>query len=197
MTVERIAAPVASLLSVEDVRAHLRIDGDDEDMIIASITKSAESHFDGVAGVLGRALITQTWEARFDVFAAEFILPLPPLQSVVSVTYIDAADVEQTVLSTVYQVIAGGTAGGRVILRTGQSWPTGVKIGERDAVRVRFVAGYGDTADKVPAPIRSAALLFAGDLYERREATIVGISVAVNPAVDRLIAPYNLIGLRQ
>lgn len=43
----------------------------------------------------------------------------------------------------------------------------------------------------VPAALRAAVLLLTADLYANREAGITGVSVAENPAVDRLLFPYR------
>lgn len=40
---------------------------------------------------------------------------------------------------------------------------------------------------------KAAALLTLGDLYNSREAVIVGQTVSVNPAVGALLGPYRLI----
>lgn len=40
---------------------------------------------------------------------------------------------------------------------------------------------------------KAAALLTLGDLYNSREAVIVGTIVAVNPTVDALLRPYRII----
>jgi hypothetical protein len=43
----------------------------------------------------------------------------------------------------------------------------------------------------VPASVRLAVLMIAADLYENREAQIVGVSRADNPAVVRLLNLYR------
>ena len=44
----------------------------------------------------------------------------------------------------------------------------------------------------VPASVRAAVLLIAADLHENREAQFVGVSVAENPAVHRLLHFYRV-----
>ena len=44
----------------------------------------------------------------------------------------------------------------------------------------------GDTAE-LPASLNAAILLIVSDLYENREAQIVGKTISANPAVDRLL----------
>ena len=52
---------------------------------------------------------------------------------------------------------------------------------------VTWTAGYGDTAADVPQGIVAAGLLLVTDLYEHRSAQEVGVSIASNPAVERLL----------
>lgn len=78
---------------------------------------------------------------------------------------------------------------GRIDLANGASWPS--VRSRRDAVRIRFVAGYGNAA-QVPDPFRSAAKLLLGDLFEHREAQFVGVSVAENMAVERLLSIFTM-----
>jgi len=44
----------------------------------------------------------------------------------------------------------------------------------------------GDLAE-LPASVKAAILLIIGDLYENREAQIVGTNISINPAMDRLL----------
>ena len=117
-------------------------------------------------------------------------LPLPPLQSVSSVKYIDTAEVEQTVATSVYQTVVNGTSGGFVELKEGQSWPSGL-VAQSDAVRIQFVAGYGATS-AVPLTIKSAALFIIGSMYENREATVDG-AIGSNPIAEMLIQQHRMI----
>lgn len=54
------------------------------------------------------------------------------------------------------------------------------------------IPGEGDSPTVVPYSIKAAVLLTVAGLYEIREDTIVGISVAANPAVMNLLYPYRV-----
>lgn len=49
----------------------------------------------------------------------------------------------------------------------------------------------GATVD-VPASVKAAELLIVGDLYENREAQMVGVTVESNPTVERLLHFYRV-----
>jgi uncharacterized phiE125 gp8 family phage protein len=94
----QVVAPLVEPISLEQARAHLRIDRYDEDALIASLIAAATAHLDGWSGILGRALINQTWSQKFPRFPSRAVLglALAPVQSIVSITYFDADNVEQT-----------------------------------------------------------------------------------------------------
>lgn len=160
-----------------------------DDAYLASLILAARQHLDGLDGMLGRALITQTWELVLDRFPLDEIrLPMPPLQSVVSVKYDNAQGVETLVPSTDYVVDTTSWYGWVVPVAT-KLWPS--TLDAINAVRIRFIAGYGDAGLNVPAPIRQAMLLLITHWYEER--TPVNIGNIVNPlpyAVEALLAPF-------
>lgn len=184
----RTSAPAEALLSVADAKAHLRIDGSDHDTYLQALVAAAEAHLDGFAGVLGRALVTQTWRRSFDRFPDGNLirLPLGPLQSVSSVTYYDTAGTSQTFSASSYHAVSDAI-GPAIVLDDDATWPN--LDARPDAVTVTWVCGYG-AASAVPAPIIQAAKLIIGDLFENRE-----LGPVVTARVDALIAPYRAVGL--
>jgi len=145
-----ITPPDSEPVSVEDVKIAARLDAESFDdqmalLLIPAIRAEAEHR-------LGRRLITQTVELVLDEFpAGEIDLLLPSVQSITSVKYLDSAGDEQTVLNTDYS-LDNAKAPARVLLATGASWPATYAV--PNAVRVRYVVGYGDDDASVPANVR-------------------------------------------
>lgn len=206
-----VDAPDGALLSLDEAKAHLRIDGGFEDATVEALIEAAAARVDGYAGVLGRALITQTWQVSLPRFDArwhgyrwatvrphhphwrQIDLPLPPLQSVTSIAYTDPNGDPQTLDPAQYVVLDGPISAVR--LAPGCCWPS-TQCDNARAVTITFVAGYGDAGD-VPRPIRSAMLLLVGHLYGHREA-VVGVenrdsSTELPLGVSALLAPYRVI----
>lgn len=191
---ERTSAPAARILSTADAKAHLRVDHSSEDDLIDAMVLAIEARLDGVEGQLGRALITQTWKMYRSSFPAypdttfkdyRIGLPLPPLQSVSSITYTDTNGDSQTLSSSLYTVINQGEEKGAVAPAYGQSWPSARC--EPGSVAITFVAGYGAAATAVPANILAAAKLMLTDLYENRSGQTDGFELKPNLSVDVLI----------
>ena len=168
MRMIRTTAPAETPVSLAEIKAQSRIDFDDEDTLLALLIDAATARLDGINGLLGRALVRQSWAMTLDGFKPAIELPLPPLVSVDAVTYRDATGAAQTFASTFYTV-SGAGGGDPATLRPVGVWPA--TDGAPDAVTIAFMAGYGDAAD-VPAPLRQAILMHVAHLYENREAGI-------------------------
>ena len=185
MAVTVITPPATEPCSLTEIKAQLGQTLDTDDTLIGRKITAAREY---VERMTGRTLIDTTLELVLDVFPrAAIAVPNGPLSSVTSVTYI-AADGTETVLdSGAYTVdtdsdrIAPGDDG----------WPS--TDSAINAVRVRYVAGYGDEATDVPEPLREAILLLSAHWYENREATLVGLSAQSLPyGVDAVINQYRV-----
>lgn len=185
----RTVAPASAPVSLAEAKKHLRVDATDEDTLIQAFIDAATGHLDGWTGVLGRALVTQTWSQMFDRFDAPLRLPMPAA-SVTSVTYVNPDGDAETVDDADY-VLRADTLGSFVETAHGVDWP--VTRDQTGAVAVKFTCG--EPGSSVPAPIRAAILLMVGDLYASREAVVTGTIVAENPTVAALIAPYRRVGV--
>jgi uncharacterized phiE125 gp8 family phage protein len=186
----RTAAPTAVPLTIAEAKAHLRVDHSDEDVLISSLIDAAVAHLDGYSGILGRALITQTWTASFPTFAERLDIPLAPVQSA-TIQYYDSTNAQQTLSTSVYAVLSDGL-GPYISLKYNQQWPQ--TYTRDDAVTITFVAGYG-AATSIPPAIRAAMLLLISHWYDNRSAvSIVGAASELPLAVSALLTPFRRVG---
>ena len=182
-----VTGPTVEPLSVEDVKLHSRIDEDDDDILILSKIKGARREAENFTH---RTLITTTFDWRLDGFPAWFCVPVPPLQSVTSIKYIDENGTEQTLSSSNYDVDTFSEPG-RITPAYDQVWPSTRAV--VNSVTVRFVAGYGSTAASVPEDIRNAMHLNISDLYEHRENIVLGMTVnEINNNSKAMLRPYRV-----
>lgn len=182
-TLARSIEPAAEPVSLDELKAQLRIDHADEDDLLGELIAAAR---ECVEDDTARALVTQTWQLTLDRFprgcasSADYrVIELrrPPVQSVTSVTYYDADAVEQTLDPSAYHVSTAG-APGRLVLADGESWPV-TECGRPGAVTVTFACGYGADGSAVPAAAKHAIKLLCGHWYRNREAVgSVGKEVA-------------------
>lgn len=188
----RTAAPSVLPVSLEEAKAHLRVDIEDEDALIERMIAAATAKFDGWRAGLGLALIEQTWEQAFPWFADALYLPLRPVAAIDSVLYYDADNALQPLDDSVSQILTD-LRGPKIVLAPDQSWP--LTYPREDAVTVTFTAGYGACGEKVPEPLRQAILLTVGHWYENREPTagaaMSGLWNEIPMTVTWLLADYQ------
>lgn len=182
-----VDVPSTEPVTLAEAKSHLRVTGADDDTLITALIVGARQ---ATENFTHRALITQTWDLTLDAFPDEITVPLPLLQSVTSISYIDGNGASQTLASTEYTVDAKSEPG-RIVPAYGKSWPVIRNI--INAVTVRFVAGHADAA-AVPQAIKQALLLQIGHLYEHRESVNIGSSVTELPmASEYLLWPYRVL----
>ena len=185
-----VTAPSQPPVSVYEARDHARVDSGHEDGLIAAYIDAATARLDGPDGLLGRALVTQTWRQDFDAFATKLRLPLAPVQSITSVAYYDADGAAQPLDAALYALRAD-SLGPYLEAAPDAAWPSTAT--RADAVSVTFVAGYG-APSAVPAPIRQAIRMMVAEWIDQRSPTIVGAPVASLPLdAERLVAQYRRI----
>ena len=181
--IERTTAPATALITTAEAKAHLRVDGTDEDTLIDGLVAAVTAHLDGL-GVLGRAMVTQSW-AQWECQAPGWVrLLVGPFQSLTSVEYYDTDNALQTATLSDFETRLDGDF---VIVKPKEnySWPNAYT--RADAIKITYVAGFGDAASDVPASIRHAALMLLAHWYENREAVSEGKPVPVPMAVDALL----------
>ena len=98
------------------------------------------------------------------------MLPYPPLQSVLSIKYMDPASgvLYNTIDPTKYVYTANSTPG-RVQPTYGAVWP--LARPQIDAVQITYTCGYGVNTTDIPASIRLAMRSIIAASYENREAS--------------------------
>jgi uncharacterized phiE125 gp8 family phage protein len=173
------------------VKAHLKVETGDEDDLISALLASATGYLDGYAGILSRCLIRQTWRQSFGCFERHLRLPFPDVATC-AVKYFDAADIEQTVDPSQYQLLEDARGAFLRFLPTFGG--PAVSPNRVDGVSATMVAGYGDAADAVPAALRQAILLLIAHWYRNRAAVGDAAQTSLPLAFDALITPFRRYG---
>lgn len=195
MALTLYTAPVSEPVSLSDAKTHLRVPSDvtDEDGLIAALITTAREYAEQYTG---RAIRTQTWDYKLDAFPCdEIVLPMPPVTSVSSISYVDQNGDSQTWSASYYQtdLPSGPTAAkARIWPAYGQYFPQ--TRWQLNAVTVRFVSGYATVA-AVPESIKAAIKLIVGHLYLNREDVAVGVGIGaiqVPKAADSLLWPLKV-----
>ncbi|MDX2264594.1 MAG: head-tail connector protein [Hyphomicrobiales bacterium] len=179
------SGPAAEPVSLAEAKAHLRVDGADEDALIGSLVVAARMH---IEHALDLALITQSWSLYLDRFPDGPVeLPLGPVQAVTEVR-LYAANAAVTVLTPDQYLLDAASRPARLS-------PIGVWLQPGRAVNgveIAFAVGYGATGAAVPQPLRQAILMLIAHWHESREAASPEEQFEAPHALDALIAPYRV-----
>lgn len=191
MGASTVTGPTVEPVTLAEARTHLRITSSDLDAQIAAQIIAARVH---VENVTRRALLNQTvdfsWDYDWpqDSFGASLVIPLQPLVSVTSVSYVPDGGGSATLSSTYYQVVTNDEFS-RIVPAYDYTWPA-VRC-QPNAITVRAVVGYGATASSVPEPLRQAILLHVELLHDRDPLA----KSVLEAARDTLLEPYRVIRL--
>ena len=184
-TLTRTTAPASALISTADAKAHCRVDHDDDDTFIDGLVSAAQRVLDGPQGMVGKALVTQSWTLTRERLMGRDRLQIPvmPFGSVTTLRYYDADNVEQTAnVANDYTVFGNEDYG---YIEPVTAWPA--MYDRPDALELVFVAGYGGLS-AVPANIIHAAKMMVGHWYENREAvvdySVNNVPIAVHDLVN-------------
>ena len=171
MALKLVSGPTEEPVSLDEAKIQCRVDISDDNALITSLITEARQMVEEMAR---RALITQTWRLSLDRWpACDYIsLPLPPLQSVESLVYLDQEGNETTWDSSNY-IADLDSEPGRLVLGYNKVWPS-TTLYPVNPIQITFKAGYGDDAANVPELWKRAIKLMVGHWYENREAAISG-----------------------
>ncbi len=190
MALLRIDDPAVEPVSLEESKLHLRLDTNDDDTLVVSLITAARMH---VEQLLGRVLITQTWREVRDCWPLEgstVRLSLSPVQDVLKIRVFDAEGASSDLPADAYFVDR--------VSEPARLCPIGSAMWTRpgralNGIEIEFVAGYGNTADDVPHPLRQAILLLAAHWYEQRTPVDADeVHSEIPQTVAGLLAPYRL-----
>lgn len=182
--------PTVEPLLLADVKTRLSIpDTRDDDDITAHIKAAREE----AETYMERSVITQTIELALDYFPVEIELPRGPVQSITSVKYIDTDGNEQTVSAATYALDQYSDVPW-LLLASGYDWPNTKDAA--NAVKIKYVAGWGDTGADVPEKIKNAMLLAVGHWVRFQAVAESGIGPTRLPRqFYDLLRSYRVLGL--
>lgn len=189
MGLSLVTGPTTEPVTLAEVKAHLRVSIPDDDGLIAGYVLAARRYAEGYTR---RAFNTQTWDYTIDYcwpwvkrdcyLTRQITLPLPPLQSVTSITYVDTDGNSQTLASDQYVVKTDDTSG-VIVPAYAVTWPD-IRW-QLSAATVRFVAGW----TQIPDEIRTAIMLHVEILHDRNP----NDRELLEAARDALLDPYRVL----
>lgn len=210
MALKLITAPTKEPITLDEAKNHLRVDGNDEDALIANLIAAAREIAENFTG---RALMPQSFEYILDDFPrnsaasenciefksdnlnpikndlSKIRMPKPPTITVNSIKYTDSTGTVNTWDSTNY-LVDYESEPCRIAPKTAGAWPSFIPA-TLNAVRINFTCGYAEGT--LPKSIIQAIKLIVGHLYENREAVNIGWKAREMPfGAKFLLASYRI-----
>lgn len=187
MSVALLVAPVAEPLGLVEAKSFLRVEHEDDDVLIASLAAAARNH---VEAMTRRGLMLQTWRITLDAWPPDGrIRPkIGPLRAVIAARVFDAAgnpaviDAGGFAVDTATDVIA--------LLRA--PLPGRARAG----IEIDIEIGFGADAADVPAVLRQAMRTLVAHWYENRGLVAIGGRVAMMPlSVHAMVSSFRVLSL--
>ncbi|MEZ5782349.1 MAG: hypothetical protein R3D70_12120 [Rhizobiaceae bacterium] len=157
---------------------------------IRQCTEAAVSALDGPRNTIRRALFDQEWSLFLNGFPPVIEIPLSPVQSILSIKYLDEDGAWQTLDSSKYRLTASHTWQPEISPIQGEEWPSTMAIAE--SVEVSFKAGFGPSHTNIPNAILQAVLELAAHFYMERQIVAFGTPTELPFGVKRLLNPYRV-----
>ena len=207
-------APTGKVFTAEEIGNYLKIETDDvdaESKLLEDIIDGAMSFFETETN---RQLLTATYEfyldgffnrgdlyfqpevdygyrrhhARVELCERSIILPRPPLQSIVSVKYLNIEAVLTTLDTAVYEADVSSDPG-NLRLKYNQVWPE--VLSHQDVVTVEFRAGYGEPS-QLPFDVKHGLRQLIAHMYFHRMPVITGtIATELPLGLQRVINNFK------
>ncbi len=187
---EVVTGPATEPVELADCKAHLKVEVSDDDDLISELITAVRQD---IEAWLNRKLITQTVRISMDRFEWQIPVRVTPVQSISSIEYTDPDGNTQAVGSGNYQVDLVSPIC-RIRPNPDFSWPS-TRASTMNAVRITYLAGYGDASADVPSPIRVAIKRRVATYYENRQDELVGRglnAVPLDVTSRRLLAKYRI-----
>ncbi len=177
----QVEGPAVEPVSLPEMKAHLRVDDDGEDELIAGLVKAARMMVEAASR---RVLIAQKWRLMLHDWPAtrSLVLPLSPLIAVDTVEVFDAAGIATALPADSIEVDSFEDPPRVDFVSVPQPGRS------RNGIAIAFRAGYGPGAEDVPAPLRLAVKMIVARWFENRG------DIAAEPSLPgealALIAPF-------
>lgn len=189
MTIIELTPPAVEPLTLVEIRAHLRLDTEEEDALLSVLATVAREHLERETGLV---LASRDFRLCLDKWPADGIVTIArgPVRTVASVTVYDGEGEPQAV------DLAGHLLDGEA--RPARLWLRDVPQPGRalNGIEVEFLAGFGESGADVPETLKRAMLLHVAAMFACRGVAAVEAQPAVvPPGYDRLIAPFCRRGL--
>jgi uncharacterized phiE125 gp8 family phage protein len=183
-----VSGPAVEPISLAEMKAYLRVDEDDgaQDDLISGLIKAARLTIEAASR---RILIEQRWRVVLDRWPRDgtVLLPLAPLIAVDAIRITDASGAVTELPEDGFEA-DGLSDPPRIVI---QEAPEPGRL--RNGISIELRAGYGSSAEAVPATLRLAIRILVAHWFENR-GDVAGEQI-LPPEALALVAPFQRVRL--
>lgn len=179
MNIQRVISSPAELVSVAELKEHLRIEHDAEDTILKNLQRAA---YDWVEQFTGRSILTSHWKFLTEPLKGgtevHFSLPFPDLLEVEEVHHVFREGKNPSTREQIKYYTMN--------IRHGISYISLISKGA--PIEILYSAGFGPHPDAVPQGFHHAIKILVAHWYQNRE----GIGCGIPETVEIFLRPYQI-----
>ncbi|SHF50462.1 head-tail connector protein [Caloramator proteoclasticus] len=183
MNLKVIEGPVKEVITLEEAKSHLRIDGDDEDSLISSYIQAAREYAEIFTG---RSFVEKTYEYITNPKEkyAYLELPMPPLVEVLEVSIVQNNNAKLLNENIDYYILKGYDES-LVYPSLERGWPK-ESLERTGGIKIKYRAGYSES----PMAVKQAILILVAHFYENRENLTTKDYKEIPFGVSSLLRPF-------
>ena len=184
------SGPAEDVLTLEEAKAQLVVETDDDDVLIQAFIDSATEWAQEYTGV---KFINQSVTYTMDCLPAsngQVELPSHNASAVTAISYVDSEDATQSDVLSDYYI---DTQSMSVRVKPISGWPS-IRTTGYNNFTVVVTEGFGSASSDVPKPIKQAISMMVAHFYRNREAVVVGTIASDMPLSSKaLLDKYRVL----
>jgi uncharacterized phiE125 gp8 family phage protein len=187
-----LTAAAVEPVTLDEAKAFLRVEHNDDDEVIAALTAASRIH---VEAQTRRALITQGWRISADAWPQDgrLLVRPAPLQTLDAARVYDFEGVAHEIDT---QAFVPDLATSTLVFAPNlTSWAPPAPGRLAAGIELDVICGYGDAPTDVPEALRQAIRLLVAHWYENRGLAAIGTVTVLPSTVAALIVPYRVMSL--
>lgn len=179
-----LVGPAVEPVSLAEMKAHLRLDGPDEDALVEALIVAGRVTVERQTRL---ALIEQSWCFALQTWPRDLSVPLPlyPVRAIEEVR-LSGEGGQDVVLSPAHYRLEPEGDVTRLVVDAAAPAPAGLPT----RIEIDFACGFGSAPETVPEPLRLAIRRLVAYWFEHRGDERKPGQPSVPPDVRALIAPF-------
>ena len=180
---------LALALSLSDVKTHLRVDFNEDDVYLTNLIKTVTLRFEKITN---KDLITKTYKTFLDLFPISSIpitIPRSKVQSIISIQYY-LNNVLTTFDSSNYYFDESNNLS-NIYLYENKYFPESIDY-RKNCITINYTSGFGSTASSIPFDIKQMLMEYIAYLYKNRgDSSCDNMNIPLGYFITQITNPFS------